>query len=133
MTTPIQVRSFDVTTPVNVTPDAPQVTTIALPVMAVTAIQVRIPPGPAGLVGVRILASSVVVIPYQSADWIIGDDESLTWTLDDQPVSGAWSVETYNSGSLPHTVYVRFLLGVAPTGASLPLPPATADAIESGS
>lgn len=133
MTTPIQVRSFDVSTPVDTTPELPQVTTIALPVMTVTAIQLRVPPGPSGLVGVRVLASGVVVIPYQSADWIIADDETMTWTLEDQPVSGAWSVETYNQGTLPHTVYVRFLLAVAPGPAIMPMIPAAAAAIESGS
>lgn len=76
----------------------------------VLRIEARVPPGPSGLMGFRILHSGQQVIPFQGTDWIITDDESLAWDLEDFPIGNKWAVQMYNTDIYPHTVYFRFLI-----------------------
>lgn len=124
----VEVREFAVTTPAGVTADAPQLADLGFPPRQVDRIEVRVPPGPAGTLGFRLGSGGVQIIPYNEGGWVITDDEVIGWDLTDQIQSGAWQLISYNTGSLPHTVYVRFLLDlVTPaTPAATPIiPPET--------
>lgn len=130
MTAPIQVRSFDVTTPAATLQASPLTTGIVLPTMQVSGITIRVPAGPSGMLGLRILYSGVVVVPFQSSDWIVADDEVLNFPLTDLPTAGAWSMQTYNIGRYSHTVYIRFLLAPVTTPPGPPVVPISASVIE---
>lgn len=73
-------------------------------------IEVRVPPGPSGLVGFRILHSGQQVIPFQGTDWVITDDETLPWDVQNFPTGNKWSMRAYNLDLYPHTLYFRFLM-----------------------
>lgn len=96
----------------------------------VERIEVRVPPGPSGLVGFRILHSGQQVIPFRSTDWIITDDETLPWDVENFPTGGKWAVRAYNLDLYPHTLYFRFLIRelaspAVPTVNVLPIGPLT--------
>lgn len=107
-----EVRSYTLTVPTGTLPAAPFTLDVSFPPRNVDAVQVIVPPGPSGLVGWRILNSRVPVIPYGSDPWIITAGEIITWPLSGQITSGSWQVQGYNTGTVDHSVYFRFLLSL---------------------
>lgn len=107
---------------------APSTTTLSWADGIVERIEVRIPPGPSGLVGFRILHSGQQVIPFRSTDWIITDDETLTWDVEAFPTGNKWAIRGYNLDLYPHTLYFRFLIKELPPpvtvrGLAIPIGP----------
>jgi hypothetical protein len=74
----------------------------------VVEIDIVVPHGPAGFMGFAIGAAGVPVFPEASGQWIVTDDQRITWPLEDAIDSGAWEFFGYNTGSYAHTVYVTF-------------------------
>lgn len=118
------VRTFAVTTPPATSLTAPLVTDMAMPARTVRSVRVRVPPGPRGVMGWRLAAAGVGIIPSNAGGFIVGNDEEIDWTLDNQIDSGAWQLMTYNVGVYPHTVYVTFALDtIRPAVAGVPSAP----------
>jgi hypothetical protein len=88
---------------------APTTTALSLRDAILERVEVKVPPGPSGVLGFRILHSGQTVIPFRSADWIIADDETLAWDVEGYPTGSKWSVQAYNTGIYPHSLYFRFL------------------------
>jgi hypothetical protein len=74
----------------------------------VTRLEIRIPPGPSGLVGFRIAHSGQSVIPATGNEWLIADNESLDWPLDGFPGNSGWELWSYNTDVYEHAIYLRF-------------------------
>lgn len=121
---PSQYRSFAVTVVPGSTPAAPVVTDVSFPPFYVSEITAHIPPGPLGQLGFQIASSSQQVIPWNDGQWIVPNDDRLTWPISNAPSSGDWQVIAYNTGVFDHTIYLQFALdpvGVAPAApATLP-------------
>jgi hypothetical protein len=113
-----QVFVFPVTTAAGVTAAAPTTTACAMPVRIVRRISVRIPPGPNGHLGFRIAAGGTQMIPVNVGQWIITDNEALAWDIARAIESGAWQVQSYNTGIYPHTIEVRFEVDLPPQRAT---------------
>jgi hypothetical protein len=105
-----RIEVFDVTIPAATAQAAP--VTVALPFDdgELERIEMRWPPGPAGLVGLRIRHSSQVVIPYSGTSWVVSDDEPIYWPVSGYPATDKWDVLGYNTGAYPHTIQVRLLV-----------------------
>lgn len=116
----VEIRQYTVTVPAGTLATAPIDQPMAFPPREVDALQIVVPPGPSGLVGFRVLVGGVPVIPYDSDDWVITSGENITWPLQSYPNSGAWSVQAYNTGTVDHAVYFRFLLSLAVAGGTTP-------------
>ena len=112
----VEIRQYTVTVPAGTPSTAPFTTPMDFPPREVDALQIVVPPGPSGQVGFRVMVGGVPVIPYDSDDWVITSGENITWPLTGYPNSGAWSVQAYNTGTVDHAVYFRFLLSLATTG-----------------
>lgn len=87
-------------------------------------VEIRVPPGPSGLVGIRILHSGTRVIPRSEDEWLITDNEPVSWPLEGYPSNPAWSVQTYNTDIYPHDIQVRMLfneIGASPGPSFVPL------------
>lgn len=83
-------------------------------------IEVRVPPGPSGLVGFRFDHSNRQVIPKADGVWIITDDEPISWPLQSYSVQPDWRIKAYNLDVYDHTIEVRVLLiDVAPPAVSI--------------
>jgi len=111
------IYAFSPTTPAGTAEATPYSTNLTMPALEVVTIEWKVPPGPCGHLGWALGLAGEVVIPQGAGTWIVTDDESGSWTLDEQPNSGSWYFEAYNTGIYNHTVYFRFLLN--------PLAPAT--------
>lgn len=105
-----EIRAFNVTIPAGTPKTAYQTTALEFPPRIVTGVSIRVPPGPNGLMGFRLSAAGVPVIPQQADAWLVVNDEALDWPLTGYHDSGAWQMQGYNTGTMDHTVYIRFLL-----------------------
>lgn len=103
-----RIETFDVTVPAGTAIATPATTQLSFDLGIVEKLEITVPPGPSGLVGFRIRHSSQTVIPNNAANWIIADDEKISWTLNDYPVGNKWSISAYNTDVYAHTLYLRF-------------------------
>ena len=104
------VYQFEPTVPNSTAQSSPYSTTLTIPQYEVQLIRWRVPPGPQGNLGWQLLYSGSLVVP-QNGTWVITDNETGRWELDELPTGGAWSFQGYNTDlHNDHTVYLRFLL-----------------------
>jgi hypothetical protein len=115
-----EVRNFQVLVPAGTAQESPLVTDLDMPARVVRGVRVRIPPGPAGLVGWALGSAGERVLPWGADQWIVGDDEAIDWPLSQQIDSGAWQLQAYNLGAFDHTLYVTFLLDLPGSSSTLP-------------
>lgn len=80
----------------------------------VERIDVRIPPGPAGLVGFSINYGGGNFIPEGTGNWVVADDDFMSWPLDGAPNGGNWDIVCYNTDALPHSLYFYFNISALP-------------------
>ncbi len=102
------VYTFNVTIPAGTSIASKWSQQINFPEAVVNEIDVRVPPGCRGNVGFSLGSSGTAVIPYNSGQWVVTDDEKISWAVSDQFNSGSWQFFGYNNGTFPHTIYVRF-------------------------
>lgn len=107
-----EIRSYTLAIPAGTPASSPLVLPTRFPQRRVDEIQAIVPSGPSGVVGFAVLVGGLRVIPYDSDQWIVTAGESINWPLEDQPTSGDWSVAGYNTGTVTHSVYFRFLLSL---------------------
>ena len=106
----IEVRKFAITVLTGSTPGNPQISSLKMVARQVDEVEVRVPPGPRGEVGFALGLSGVAVIPIQIGQYIVTDNEVISWKLEQYPESGDWQLFAYNTGTFNHTLEVRFLL-----------------------
>lgn len=107
-----EVRSFQVTVPAGTLQSAPQQTELTMPAREVDSIEIVVPPGPQGEMGFALTSGGKTIIPEQLGEWIVADDEKITWELQNQIDSGGWQLTAYNTGAYDHVVYLRFLVNL---------------------
>lgn len=125
----VEIRPFTVTIPAGTTIASGFTASMQFPARIVTQIDVRIPPGPRGEVGFGIGTGGIIVVPYGGTDFIVTDDQYLSFPVENTLESGAWELLGYNTGAYDHTLRVYFhcqlVVTAAPTAAGGPLPPGT--------
>lgn len=102
------VYQFPVTIPAGTTKTAPLVTATTFEPNIVEHIAWLFPHGCNGLVGIRIGAKSVPILPSGAANWFTFSGMVQAIDLDGQHETGDWSVIGYNTGVNPHTIQVTF-------------------------
>lgn len=70
-------------------------------------VEFRFPPGPSGLVGLKLLHSGRVVIPKRNNAFLVADGEVIKWPLEGFPYNANYTVQAYNEGVYEHTIQVR--------------------------
>lgn len=81
---------------------------LSFPSAEVERIDVRIPPGPNGLMGFSIRNGGGNLIPQGEGNWIVANNDYIQWPLSDAPNNGNWDIQAYNLDVLPHSIYVYF-------------------------
>lgn len=71
----------------------------------VDRLEVRIPPGPSGLVGFRVAHSGQVIIPRRGDEWFVTDNDKLDWDLSNYPTGNAWEIDAYNIDVYEHRIF----------------------------
>lgn len=102
------VYQFPVTIPAGTTQAAPLVTPTTFEPNEVERIEWLFPHGCNGLVGIRIGARAVPILPSGAANWFITSGMIHGLDVADMPNSGDWSIIGYNLGANPHTIHVTF-------------------------
>jgi hypothetical protein len=105
---PRQLFAFDVTIPLGTPVVSPVTVNLTMPPRVVRRVSWRVPPGPAGLMGWALAAAGQPMIPVNSGQWIVTNDEADTWDVDQYLTSGAWQLMGWNTGLFDHHVYLRF-------------------------
>lgn len=118
-----RVLPFTVTIPANTPVASPYVQAINLDGWQLVRLDLDVPPGPAGLMGFQVYNNGVPWIPYGSGQWIIWDDVTESYYLDDQPNAGGWEIRGYNTDAVySHAVTVRCHVNPAVTATPAPAP-----------
>ena len=115
----IEIKS--VLTPAGTTVAAPLTTALNWRQGYPIRMEIRIPPGPSGLVGIQLMHSGEVIVPKDRTEWLITDDEPVIWPLDGFPYNAKYAVRTYNLDVYPHTVQVRMLFNEVGTQQLVPI------------
>ena len=102
------VWSYAATIPAGTAKASPATIELDLADQVVLSIDLEVPPGPLGAMGFAIYHSGTPILPRQLAEWFVWDDHYATWTLNDVPSGGGWSVVGYNTGQYDHTLYATF-------------------------
>jgi hypothetical protein len=64
--------------------------------------------------GFRILWAQQQIVPWGNNSWLICDDEEIPWPSNTAITVSGLTVQGYNTGAYPHTVYLRALISTLP-------------------
>lgn len=106
------IRVFTVVVPVGGTATAPQIFPLTMPSRSVRNVEIVIPDGVRGLVGIALGVGGTAVIPSNPGAYVFGNDEVIHWGLEGFPDTGAWQLLAYNVGTFQHAIQLRFLLSL---------------------
>jgi hypothetical protein len=123
---------FTVTVPKGTPITAPVTQLTTLPVRVLVSASWTIPQGPSGTLGWRFLSSGVQVIPVNKGAWLIRDGSADASELARLPDSGDWTVQAYNTGANPHTIYVTYYAAVIRPAVPVPPVPFGLDELQQG-
>lgn len=118
-----QIKAFSFTIPARTAKASPAVMPTPLGQYVVSGLEIVVPPGPNGMVGIRFTSGGTQMIPANDGAWIIASGEVIPWSLTGQITSGAWEVRGYNLGLNDHTIQLRYLLDLVPAAAAPASPP----------
>jgi hypothetical protein len=119
-----RVLPFQVTIPPGTPVAAPFSQAIDLNNWEIESVDLEVPSGPNGLMGFQVTNNGVAWIPYGDQEWIVWNDHSENYPLQDQPTGQGWGVVGYNLGTNPHTVTLRFHVNPTdPTADQAPVVP----------
>lgn len=104
----VEIRT--ITVPAGTLASAPYFQTLVWREGYPERVEIRIPPGPSGLMGVAILHSGERVLPKTDNEWLITDNEPVIWPLEGFPYNANYAVIAYNTDIYDHQFQVRFLL-----------------------
>jgi len=92
-------------------------------------IEIEIPPGHNGQTGIEILKGGSPLIPYSAGTWIIANNYSRQFPVNDYVPTADLTIVAYNTGQYPHTFYLRMTVteydstaGGAASALNVPLP-----------
>lgn len=119
-----RILPFAVTIPAGTQQSAPVTIPLALDNWEIEAIDLEVPPGPAGLMGFQIANNGVAWIPFGTGQWLVWDDVKERYNLTDQPNASGWAVIGYNLGAYDHQLVVRFHVNPVSNAQNSAPPPA---------
>lgn len=103
-----EIYAVSATIPAGTPISAPVTVDVSIPALITERVEWHQPRGAQGLMGWRLTSGGAQVLPKNLGTWVITDNQSGTWDLTDLHDSGKWEITGYNTGTFPHTVYVRF-------------------------
>lgn len=111
-----RIEIVDVTIPAGTALATPVTRALNVPDGVWATIEMRWPPGPSGLVGLRIAHSGQVIIPRTGSAFLVTDDEAIIWNVEGYPSGNKWTVIGYNTDVNDHTVQFRIHVNEIPAG-----------------
>jgi hypothetical protein len=117
-----RIEIISITTPAGTASSAPLVTALPWREGYPVRIEIRVPPGPSGLLGFQLAHSGEVIIPKDKTQFLITDNEAIMWPLDNYPYNAKYTVRTYNTDVFDHTIQIRMLLNELGVQSLTPVP-----------
>lgn len=119
----LRVFQYAATIPAGTLKTEPHTVDLDLTDWDVQRIDLEVPAGPAGLMGFYVANNGVQWYPKSPGQWLVWDDRSDTWHVEDQPNASGWQIVGYNTGTYDHTVTIRFHVVLpSPPAAGSPAP-----------
>jgi hypothetical protein len=115
-----RIPAFSITVPAGTLTTAPATFSLAFAPGRVDAIEVDIPPGPAGNVGFQIQAGGRQYIPDNPGAFFILDDVHKHWPIDNANQQGSFKLVAYNTDIWDHLITVSFFVSEWPDSSSAP-------------
>lgn len=103
-----RVEIVDVTVPLGTAKATPATFPLTWREGYIEFVEVKVPPGPSGLVGFQVLHSGARIIPKGANTFLVTDNETIRWDLEHFPSGASWSIRAYNTGAFDHTLQFRF-------------------------
>lgn len=105
-----RIETPQLTVPAGTPVSAPVSVSLFAQRAQIIELETVVPPGPSGLVGFSFWHSNAQVIPKIAGTWVIADNETLRWQLEDLSAQPAWLAMAYNLDVFDHTLYFRLQL-----------------------
>jgi hypothetical protein len=106
---PTTVYSKQATIPAGTPASALVTVDISILPVTVNRIDIRVPPGPSGLMSFALFAGGGQALPIEYGTYFTWDDVDRSFPIDGLPDGGVWEIVGYNTDIYDHTVYVDFL------------------------
>lgn len=107
MISPPRIYSISVTVPAGTPIGAPVSVPWVTEDNTISDIELEIPPGHNGLTGIRITKGDIQLVPWSKNQWIVANDYSRVFPVGVYIPTGDLKINAYNTGSYPHTFYLR--------------------------
>lgn len=102
-----RIWEIQVTVPAGTLQAAPQVTPWVTEDNLINLIELEVPPGHNGLTGIRVMKGDVPLLPYNANAFIVANDYTAQFPVNDYTPTGDVSIQAFNTGAYPHTFYLR--------------------------
>lgn len=116
-----RVYGINVTVPAGTPPSIP----FAIPWVTedeiIVSVEILIPAGHNGFTGVRLRKGDVQILPFSPNTWIVANDYTRVFELNEYIPTGDMFVEAYNQGGYNHTFYLRMTLSDANKAGGTPI------------
>ena len=73
----------------------------------ILSVELIVPPGHNGLTGIRVSKGDVQILPWSASSWIIANDYTRVFPVEDYIPTLDMKIQAYNTGQYPHTFYLR--------------------------
>lgn len=100
--------SFQPTIPAGTPETAPVTVALPFPDCIVRQIDIQIPPGPRGNLGIQLTTAGLQVWPTVAGQWFITDNFTYTFIPPTGTAVSAWNITGYNTGQYDHSVFLTF-------------------------
>lgn len=106
---PARVYEGDLTVPAGTPAGNPVTLVVRMPAGTLRKVTLVVPSGHSGLTGFQLRWGGTPVVPYAGAGWIVADNYTDSWQLDQEQQPGSIALAGYNTDIWPHTFYCRML------------------------
>ena len=106
---PARVYEGDLIVPAGTLAAAPVSAVLQMPQGTLAKITLVVPQGHCGLTGIRVTLAGTPIIPYGGNPWLIANDYTDSWELDQEVNPGQVALVGYNTDVYAHCFYVRAL------------------------
>ena len=102
-----RIYQTQITVPAGTLPTAPMSQAWVTEDNTIADIELEIPPGHNGFTGIRVIKGDTTILPYNMGTWIIANDVSRIFPVNDYIPTGDMKIIAYNQGQYAHTFYLR--------------------------
>jgi hypothetical protein len=105
---------LNVTVSPGTLPSAPLITPWSTEDNTIESVEIFVPPGHNGQTGIAIFKGDTQLLPWGMNTWIIANDYHRVFPFKTPLATSDVTVRAYNTGTYPHTFYLRMTVSTSP-------------------